>query len=83
MNKKSKIKWVNIKCGKCGKCLNSPLDLVIYDQEDGEIVRLDFRHQGRDKCDDRSFYMSRHVQEGFDDLLELWEISPYNKKETE
>ena len=63
------------RCSRCGRTLDSPLDLVVYNREGGVITELEFRHHG--PCDDRRFSYSRHVQAGFDDLMESWEASPY------
>lgn len=71
------MKYLNLKCCKCGKKLENGMDLLIYDREDGIITRLEFRHAG--SCDDKSFKNSRHVKDGFEDLLAEWAKSPYNR----
>lgn len=65
--KEKQMKYNKIKCKLCGKRLTSPLDLILYNIEDGETCEVEFRHQST--CDDRRFVFSRHVKEGFDDIL--------------
>jgi hypothetical protein len=79
-------------CGLCEKKLTHGDDLILYNQEvvgdEVIITELEFRHQNqRDSdghliggCDDKRFRMSRHVRDGFSDLLERWGKSPYNKE---
>ncbi len=64
------------RCSLCGQPLDNPLDLVVYNMDDGIITELEFRHRGA--CDDRRFSYSRHVQQGFADLVESWALSPYH-----
>lgn len=61
-----KLKYRDKKCSLCGEHLNSPLDLVLYNIEDNEVCEMEFRHQ---KCDERRFVFSRHVKEGFADIV--------------
>lgn len=68
----SKIKhYKQIKCSTCGEFLNNPHDMVIYNVEDGKVCEMKFIHHV--KCDDKTYRMSRHVKEGFDDILERYE----------
>ncbi len=61
-------KYNEIKCDLCGHCLDSLYDMVLYNcDKEGKIVELEFRHHV--KCDDKKFEKSRHVKDGFDDLL--------------
>jgi len=67
-----KTKWKNITCDWCGRKLNNPHDLVIYNKENGEITDISFRHGNGQGCDDRRYFYSRHVCDGIDDLIEIW-----------
>jgi hypothetical protein len=82
-NRTSNKSYLRIPCDKCKELLNNPLDMVIYNIEsfmgDNVISELSFRHGCGKGCDDRNFKLSRHVQEGFKDLLEAWNKSPFNK----
>lgn len=65
-------------CEKCNEPLVSPYDMIIYDTEDDTVCRISFRHSGRG-CDDKSFANSRPVMNGYDDILERWQFSRFNK----
>jgi hypothetical protein len=60
------------------------MDMVIFNREsDRTISELTFRHGCGRGCDDRDFKLSRHVKDGFDDLLKEWAASPYNQTDVE
>jgi hypothetical protein len=71
-----KTNWRKIKCDFCHQKLDHELDLVIwnehYEGEEQIIDELSFRHGCGRGCDSKSFLKSRHMKDGFDDLLEKW-----------
>jgi RNase P subunit RPR2 len=72
--------WKKLICDKCKERLDNSLDLMIWNDEDGEITELSFRHGCGRGCDDRSFKLSRHVNDYLTDILEKWGKSSYNIK---
>lgn len=67
------MKYSHIECDKCGLKLNSLDDMVLYNNDKkGKVTELEFRHHI--KCDDRKFKKSRHIRDGFDDLLTAQQI---------
>lgn len=77
-SKKEDQEYLKIKCDNCGEFLNSSSDLILFrcDKETGIINKVTFRHIL--KCDDKDFGFSRHVGNGYDDILKEWEFSPFN-----
>ena len=78
----SKIKnYRQIKCSTCDCLLNNPLDMIIYNTEGDDVCEIKFIHHV--KCDDKSFRLSRHVKEGFEDIIERYETFLDKKKQNE
>lgn len=73
-------KWNHIKCDLCGEHLTNHLDLVLYNSAGGKIIELEFRHQVR--CDDKSFQFSRHVKDGYEDILDNWYREENNNEQS-
>jgi hypothetical protein len=67
--------WKKVRCGLCGEKLEHEWDLIVYNKTDNAISEIEFRHQT--KCDDRRFFYSRHVKDGYDHLLKAWFGSPF------
>lgn len=79
--KMKKFNYRKINCDKCGKKLDDPSDLIIWNEEDNEVSEISFRHGSGKGCDDKSYRKSYHTRDYdlVNQLIDDWKKSPFNE----
>lgn len=74
--------WKDIKCAKCGECLNNELDHLCYDTDDktGEIINIKCYHHMKCRPQKDKYLLWNHIQNiGWDMIYVAW----HNQEDTE